>query len=369
MNSGGETLQNPKSHDFGYDSVFNHGVKWPALIVWVLLAGLGLGQPAAADDSRPLYVEIAEIEPGTYRIGLRVPPSIPPFNQPSLVLPRGCIERTGAGIETSSTPRFDRGIAYRIYDCDESLSGQTLEIRYPLAHPAVATVVRMTFPQGRSHTIVLAPGERHLQVPETETRSSVARDYLRLGIHHIWAGTDHLLFLVCLIFIAGSFGRILTTITGFTLAHSLTLALSALEVVRLPVPPIEAAIALSVVFLATEVTKGRRDNLTWRYPITVSSAFGLLHGLGFAAVLNEIGLPNTELVTGLLFFNVGVEIGQVLFATLVVIGMPLLRRVVWSRGSDDRLWQRLQTIMGYGVGCLAAFWLFQRVASFDLTRI
>ena len=136
----------------------HHGVKWPALTVCVFLVVcvfpfFGLDQPAAADDSRPLYVEIAEIEPGTYRIGLRVPPSIPHFNQPSLVLPRGCIERTGAGIETSSTQRFGRGIAQRIYDCDEGLAGQTLEIRYPLAHPAVATVVLKNFTPGTSQNI------------------------------------------------------------------------------------------------------------------------------------------------------------------------------------------------------------------------
>ncbi len=337
------------------------------IFLWFLLAGYGLCRPAAADDARPLYVEITEVGPSRYRIGLRVPPSIPPFNHPSLILPHGCREQTSPGIERSSTRRFDSGIAYRIYECDEGLSGRTLEIRYPLAQPTMATVVRMTLAGDRSHTVVLAPGQRHLQVPETETRSSVARDYLRLGIHHIWVGTDHLLFLVCLIVIAGSFGRILATITGFTVAHSLTLALSALDVVRLPVPPIEAVIALSVVFLASEVIKGRRANLTWRYPITVSSIFGLLHGLGFAAVLNEIGLPHTELVTGLLFFNLGVEVGQVLFAILVVMGILLLRRVARSLGNVDKLERRLHPAMGYGAGCLAAFWVIERVADFVVT--
>ncbi|MCZ6871400.1 MAG: HupE/UreJ family protein, partial [Gammaproteobacteria bacterium] len=131
-----------------------------------------------------------------------------------------------------------------------------------------------------------------------------------------------------------------------------------------PVPPIEVAIALSVVFLASEVARGRRDNLTWRFPITVSSVFGLLHGLGFAAVLNEIGLPHTELVTGLLFFNLGVEMGQILFAILVVVGISLLKRVARSRGSEDRMERGLQMVMGYGAGSLAAFWVFERVAGF-----
>ena len=159
-----------------------------------------------------------------------------------------------------------------------------------------------------------------------EEVTTVAVQYTWLGMEHIWIGFDHLLFVLCLIWIAGSLRRILITITGFTLAHSVTLALSALQIVVLPVPPIEAVIALSVLFLATEIARGEggfngakgangaSGALTWRYPIAVSSTFGLLHGLGFAAVLNEIGLPQTELVTGLVFFNVGVEIGQVVFA-------------------------------------------------------
>ncbi len=126
----------------------------------------------------------------------------------------------------------------------------------------------------------------------------------------------------------------------------------------------EAAIALSVVFLATEVAKGRRDNLTWRYPIAVSSSFGLLHGLGFAAVLNEIGLPQTELVTGLLFFNVGVEIGQALFAALVIATLFLVRRAVVLRMSEEVLNTRLRYTMSYGVGCVASYWLVGRAAGF-----
>jgi hydrogenase/urease accessory protein HupE len=173
---------------------------------------------------------------------------------------------------------------------------------------------------------------------------------------------DHLLFILCLIWIAGSPRRILATITGFTLAHSVTLAMSALDLIRVPVPPVEAAIALSVVFLATEVAKGRRNNLTWRYPIAVSGSFGLLHGLGFAAVLNEIGLPQTELVTGLLFFNVGVEIGQALFAALVIAALFLVRRAAVLRMSEEVLNTRLRYVMSYGVGCTASYWLVGRVA-------
>ena len=137
------------------------------------------------------------------------------------------------------------------------------------------------------------PEKPWLIVEKTPSRFSVAQTYAGLGIKHILLGFDHLLFLICLLFIAGTGKRIFITITGFTLAHSLTLVLSALNIVKLSIAPVEAIIALSIVFLATEIAKGRRNTLTWRYPVTVSASFGLLHGFGFAAVLNEIGLLRT----------------------------------------------------------------------------
>jgi hydrogenase/urease accessory protein HupE len=204
-------------------------------------------------------------------------------------------------------------------------------------------------------------------IPETESFGAVARDYLSLGVQHILEGYDHLLFLVCLLLIAGTGRRIVITVTGFTIAHSITLVLSTLGVVRVPVPPVEAAIALSIVFLAVEIVRGNRDALTYRYPIAVASAFGLLHGFGFAAVLGETGLPQTEIPTALLFFNVGVEIGQLLFIG-AVIGVYQLVRVTGTAMLDrdfslDAL-RPLQTPAAYAVGILASFWLVERVASF-----
>ena len=124
-------------------------------------------------------------------------------------------------------------------------------------------------------------------------------------------------------------------------------------------PPIEAVIALSVLFLAREVAKGPRRNLTWRYPIAVSSTFGLLHGLGFAAALNEIGLPQVEIITGLIFFNVGVEIGQVIFALAVILVLRGTTRVAGGLAL-----QRRRVLAGYAVGCVAAYWLIDRVVAY-----
>ncbi len=336
------------------------------LLIGLLVFVHGLDRPVTvqADDSRPLYVEIVEVAENTYKLQLKTPPSIPAFNQPAVAFPADCVEVRNPTLQDTARDRSTRMIGPKYYRCEDNLSGRTVSIQYPGYAPSISSLMKLIVRTGETHTVILGPREMSWHVPEAETRSRVARDYTRLGIHHIWVGTDHLLFLICLLWIAGGLPRILTTITGFTLAHSVTLALSALDVIRVPVPPVEAVIALSVVFLATEIAKVRRDTLTWRYPIVVSGSFGLLHGLGFAAVLNEIGLPQTELVTGLLFFNVGVEIGQVLFAAVAATGIYLLKRMIVHWASESVLNDHLQTVMSYGVGCIASYWLIDRTVKF-----
>ena len=152
------------------------------------------------------------------------------------------------------------------------------------------------------------------------------------------------------------------------MAHSITLALSALDFVRIPTPPVEAAIALSVVFMAWEIVKGYDGSLAYRFPVAVSVSFGLLHGFGFAAVLRDIGLPQTELPTALLFFNVGVEIGQILFVLAVLAAFfvlrPLLVRLLrLSRGRDVH-WTTLTVPASYVIGSVATYWLIDRVSGF-----
>ena len=301
---------------------------------------------ATADDLRPLVVEIDEDSGQRYLLRIKTPPRVPANNVPQIVFPETCF---------ASGP--NRGPM--LIECDDPPHGTELSIRYPRGEVANPTVVRVNLQTGESHTMALASGVRSFHMPGPEDAGSVARQYLWLGAEHIWMGFDHLLFLVCLIWIAGTWKRIVVTITGFTLAHSVTLAVSALEIVRLPVPPVEAVIALSVLFLAGEVTRGPRQNLTWRHPIAVSSAFGLLHGLGFAAVLNEIGLPRFEVVTGLVFFNIGVEIGQVIFA----LGVILIVRAA-TRIAGDPVLQRGRVLAGYAVGCIAAYWLIDRLAAY-----
>lgn len=327
--------------------------------VWAigaLLLGLGLPARGRAHESRPLYVEIEEQAPGRFSVQWRTPPSVPSGNAPEVQLPEHC------ELVQDTVP--DR----RMYACAEELGGDTLRIRYPAFNPSVSTLVRWTWRSGQTHTFVGSPDQSRLSIPVKESAAGVARQYLRLGVGHILAGYDHLLFLVCLLLIAGTGRRIFWTITGFTLAHSLTLALSALGWVRVPVAPVEASIALSIVFVAWEILRGDRDSLAYRHPIAISSAFGLLHGFGFAAVLSETGLPQTEIPTALLFFNLGVEIGQLLFILGLVLAYQLVKALAPAAGVSvealKRRLSRLERPLVYAVGSLAAFWMIQRVASF-----
>ncbi len=255
----------------------------------------------------------------------------------------------------------------RTYRCDVDPAGSALQIRYPAFNPSVSALVRVSRRSGESHSLLASPDQAEVIIPEVESFGAVARDYLTLGVRHILEGYDHLLFLVCLMLIAGTGRRILITITGFTIAHSITLALSALGLVRVPIPAVEAAIALSIVFLAVEIVRGDNNSLTYRYPIAVAASFGLLHGFGFAAVLGETGLPQTEIPAALLFFNVGVELGQIAFVLAVVLVYQLIRfagRTLMDRDLSIAALRPLQAPAAYAVGILASFWMIQRVATF-----
>lgn len=333
------------------------------LCFWAMFAGSLYFFPVAtfADDLRPLYIEVEQVANDQYGVRIKKPPRVSESNRPSVGFPDHCQQ-----LASVPSVRLRAGIpvaAAETWQCQHSIGGESLVLRYPLFIVPNPAIVKVIYLSGESYTIAMASGDTQWEMPRAEDISSIARQYTWLGIEHIWIGYDHLLFLLCLIWIAGTWKRILVTITGFTLAHSVTLALSALNVIRLPVPPIEAVIALSVVFLATEVAKGRHHSLTWKRPVTVSSFFGLLHGLGFAAVLSEIGLPQKEVVSGLLFFNVGVELGQAVFAIVVIALIAIAQRIVGKK-VDFKQWS--QRGVGYFVGCIAAYWLVQRVAGFAI---
>jgi hydrogenase/urease accessory protein HupE len=242
------------------------------------------------------------------------------------------------------------------------IEGQHIGVRYPIFNPSLSTLIRYSPADDGIRTAVLSPEQTEWLVRRATNWKVVAHDYLVLGIEHIWGGIDHLLFVTGLLLLAKTGRRIAIAVTGFTLAHSVTLSLSALGIVRLPLPPIEAGIALSILFLAREIARPDADSLARRYPLATSAFFGLFHGFGFAAALREAGLPQSEIATALLFFNAGVEVGQLAF----VAGMLVLVQVFLSgtRRSGFHLkpatLSRVETLGAYALGIPAAFWFIER---------
>ena len=319
---------------------------------------------AQAHDARPNYVQITETETHTFSISWKVPASVPGGALPYPTLPDGCAaERQPAWQQAGG-----EYIGQQLFRCNAPLSGRVVGIEFPNINPSLSTLYKIKLANGEEHLRILKPSETRWTVPDAENRFAIATEYTWLGIEHIWIGIDHLLFVACLLFIARTSRRLLITITGFTAAHSITLALSALDVVRIPTPPVEAAIALSVVFMAWEIAKGDERSLTHRYPVAVSSSFGLLHGFGFAAVLHDIGLPQTELPAALLFFNVGVEIGQILFIGALLVGFFVLRPAflhMLRSAVDHRVhWRSLTTPTSYVIGSIASYWMIDHVMIF-----
>jgi hydrogenase/urease accessory protein HupE len=195
-------------------------------------------------------------------------------------------------------------------------------------------------------------------------RLEVVRTYTILGIEHILSGIDHLLFVLGLVLLVEGTRRLLLTITAFTAAHSLTLAGATLGWVHVPGPPVEASIALSIVFVASEIVHLRQGRyiVTQHYPWVVAFTFGLLHGFGFAGALAEVGLPQSSIPIALLFFNVGVEIGQLLFVGAVLAVIAAGRHAGRRRGWSQPAWT--WRIAPYAIGALASFWLVERIAAF-----
>lgn len=317
-----------------------------------ILAALTLAGPARADDNRPLSVAIEQEGDDIFRITWKIPPNVESRHIPA-VSANACkpAGRSRNWADPLGTWREES------WTCPVGLAGRPVTIDYPLANPGLTSIVRYRLAgQTEPQTLLLQPQDSRFSLAAPGEARGSFLEFLVLGVEHIWVGLDHLLFVAGLIFIAGTPRRVLMTITGFTIAHSITLALSALDVVRLPTSAIEGAIALSIVFLAVEIVKGPRDTLTWRRPIAVAASFGLLHGFGFAAVLREIGLPQDGLAAALLAFNLGIEIGQALFAALLLALLSLVRRL-----GRDREGATAARLSGYAVGTLASYWMFDRL--------
>lgn len=314
---------------------------------------------AAAHDARPVTVTVIEDAHGIYRAVVRMPPSLPGSNLPILTWPQVCED-----LDPNALAASGRSFEYvRRFSCSDALAGASFRIEYPIYNPSLSTMFRLETAAGRSMTTILPPDQDSWTVPEAPTFVSVARDYALLGFKHILGGPDHLAFVAGLLLLARRPRRILWAVTGFTAAHSITLSAAATGAIRVPIEPTEAMIALSIVFLATEIARTDADSFSRRYPIALAFAFGLLHGLGFASALGEIGLPDGELLAGLLFFNIGVELGQLAFIAAAAIVVAACRRMSRPLRRHGDAGISLAMPGTYLLGVPAAFWFVERAAA------
>ncbi len=308
-----------------------------------LLYLLAVHGGAWAHDSLPVLVSIQQRSADLYVARLVVPPNLVDRGDFSLEIGPPC-----------------RGQTAGLVRCPQGIGGAEAIVAYPGAAPAQPVLLRIEWLSGETRSILAGPGATRFVIPAPESVGGVFRQYGLIGIEHILSGPDHLLFLLCLLLIAGSARRIIFTVTGFTLGHAVTISLVSLNLISVPIPPVEALIALSIMLLAAELLRPGAASLIRSWPIAVSAAFGLLHGLGFAAALHETGLPQTELPIALMAFNLGIELGQLIFVLACLAVTLVLRRLI-------RLQLEARQIVlpvAYMSGSIAAMWFIER-----LTRI
>jgi len=327
-------------------------------VITLLTVSIGM-TTVVADEARPVYVEVAQQASGEFLLKWKIPPVMPYGQEPAVEL-----RHPSCGLSDGSVAGRPAGlVGKKRYSCTEPNPTFSIELIYPRSNPALTSLIVYKPLSGDPLQVFSGPEKTLVELPLASSSTAVAKQYTVAGIEHILIGTDHLLFVLCLMMIAGTFKRLVLTVTGFTVAHSITLSLATLDIFRLPTELVELLIALSILLLAVEIVKHRRggsaESFTWRYPISVSAVFGLLHGFGFAVVLQELGLPASMKVQALLFFNIGVELGQLAFIAAVLALVFVATRLV---PFVNRHQIRFADITVYAVGICSAFWLLERTA-------
>ncbi len=327
------------------------------LLLW-LLAFAGLAPAAVAHEIRPAFLQIREVEPATYDLLWKTPAQGDMRLALNVILPPNCANAS----EPRST-MVDAAVIQRWRTaCDGGLIGQTIAIEN-LDQTLTDTILRFEPLDGRATTLRLKPDTSHAVIPAKQPWTEVASTYFGLGVEHILTGFDHLMFVLALLILVGDIKRLVVAVTAFTVAHSLTLAGTTLGWVKLSSAPVEASIALSIMFVAAEIMRVRagQNSLTAKLPWLASFAFGLLHGFGFAGALREIGIPEDAVGLALLFFNLGVEAGQLLFISLVLSAIWLWRRLSLRPPAWAPAWTGQTPV--YAIGGIAAFWVVQRTTA------
>lgn len=326
------------------------------IFIFLLMAVTGFVTDARAHESRPAYLEIEETAPGQFELRWRTPVLAGMRLPVALQLPDGVRETREPLVHRLSDSIIER----RWIDAgDAGLSGQ--RIGFPgLELTITDAIARVSLLDGRTSMSIARPSQPWVELESDRGSLAVAADFTRQGIVHILYGVDHLLFVFGLLLLVPGRWMLVKTITAFTVAHSITLGIATFGYVRPPAAFVEAAIAMSILFLGVEILRARRGETGFAIerPWLMAFAFGLLHGFGFATVLANAGLPQSEIPMALLFFNIGVEIGQLAFVAVIVLTTRILTHL-WGA------WPRpLQIMPAYLVGTLGAFWMLQRLSTF-----
>lgn len=330
-------------------------------LVFALLAAICLTGQARAHALDPGYLEIASLEGETVRVFFRLPDVQGQPMEISAVLPETCSDRQGPA------PAAD-GRAWSsawITTCQGGLAGGTITIE-GLEDTRTDVLMRAEI-EGVNVTARFTPTSTAMTLPLDPGPIDVLTSYFPLGVEHILGGFDHLLFVFALLLLIPDTWRLVGAITAFTVAHSMTMGAATLGWIALPAPPVEAIIALSIMFLASELLRRRQGEmlLSERYPWIVSFTFGLLHGFGFAGALREIGLPQGDVPLALLAFNLGVEAGQLMFVAAIVligwVGARMVPALIEGLRTPGRL---PATLSAYAIGSISAYWLIDRVSGF-----
>jgi len=312
--------------------------------------------PVAAHELQPGFLELKEVAPGRYDVLWKLP-SLGEASDVRMplapIFPETCRQLGEARTERSGTA----WVFTARLDCKGGLAGRMLAIE-GLEAFTTDVLVRVQQADGRVETHLLKPVQPSVTLRSADDLRRGAWAYLYLGIEHILLGVDHLLFVLGLLLIVRDRWMLVKTVTAFTIAHSITLAVATFGIATVPAAALNAAIALSILFLGPEIVRRWRGetSFTIRHPWVVAFAFGLLHGFGFASGLAQLGLPKGEIPLALLLFNVGVELGQLAFVLLIVLLERAFRQLQIH-------WPIIvQRLPGYVVGALGAFWTIQRVA-------
>ena len=308
---------------------------------------------ASAHEARPAYLQIDQVGPARYNVLWRTP------LLSGMRLP--VVLRFSDGIKLVTGPAErelpDSLVERSIIEVPDGLVGQRITF-LGLQASITDVLVRVKLKDGTVTTTLVRPSQPWIEVQAKESSFQVVKVFVLEGIEHILFGFDHLLFVLALMLIVRSTRTLLLTITAFTVAHSVTLTFATLGWVTLPSGPVESMIAFSIALVAAEIVAMQRGktSLTISAPWIVAFAFGLLHGFGFASALKNLGLPQGDIPLALFCFNVGVEIGQLMFVAVMLALAALVRKLF-------EVPRRALEFLAYGIGIVAAFWTLERLLS------